>query len=134
MPEKWIERAEAAFAELMETSRESLILHGDLHQWNILSAERGDWLAIDTKGMFGDPGYDFGAFLGNYPEASFEGRDWRELTARRVEILAEELEIDRERVRIWGMVHSVLVATWCAKAGDDWRLPIDRAEVLASLA
>ena len=134
LPEEWIERAEVAFAELMETSQESLVLHGDLHHWNILSAERGDWLAIDTKGMFGDAGYDFGAFLGNYPEASCEGRDRRELIARRVEILAEELEIDRERVRIWGMVHSVLGATWCAEAGDDWRPSIDRAEFLASLA
>ena len=32
-------------------------LHGDLHHENILLGERG-WLAIDPKGVLGDPGFD----------------------------------------------------------------------------
>ena len=32
-------------------------LHGDLHHDNILSGQRG-WLAIDPKGVIGDPGFD----------------------------------------------------------------------------
>lgn len=32
-------------------------LHGDLHHENILHGERG-WLAIDPKGVLGDPGFD----------------------------------------------------------------------------
>ncbi|RJT15552.1 3'-kinase, partial [Mesorhizobium waimense] len=32
-------------------------LHGDLHHENILHGPRG-WLAIDPKGVLGDPGFD----------------------------------------------------------------------------
>lgn len=45
LPGDWVERTEGAFGELMQSSEESAVLHGDLHHWNILSAERGGWLA-----------------------------------------------------------------------------------------
>jgi len=32
-------------------------LHGDLHHDNVLQGPRG-WLAIDPKGVLGDPGFD----------------------------------------------------------------------------
>lgn len=40
------------------------VLHGDLHHDNILRGERG-WLAIDPKGLFGDPGFEAANFLFN---------------------------------------------------------------------
>ena len=42
-----------------------VLLHGDLHHDNILSATRAPWLIIDAKGLVGDSGYDLGAFLYN---------------------------------------------------------------------
>jgi streptomycin 6-kinase len=56
-------------AELLETlpleSDEHVLLHGDYHHWNVLSAMREPWLAIDPKPMVGDPVYDSAQFLGN---------------------------------------------------------------------
>lgn len=40
VPEVWVSRAEEAFVELTATSEGDVVLHGDLHHWNILSAQR----------------------------------------------------------------------------------------------
>ena len=45
--------------------RNTCSLHGDYHHWNVLSATREPWLAIDPKPMVGDPAYDGAQFLGN---------------------------------------------------------------------
>lgn len=42
---------------LLANPREIKPLHGDLHHDNILFGPRG-WLAIDPKGVLGDPGFD----------------------------------------------------------------------------
>lgn len=48
----------AAIAErLLSNPYELRVLHGDLHHDNILLGARG-WLAIDPKGLLGDPGFD----------------------------------------------------------------------------
>ena len=48
----------AAIAErLLADPRDVRPLHGDLHHDNILHGPRG-WLAIDPKGVLGDPGFD----------------------------------------------------------------------------
>ncbi|MBZ9963159.1 aminoglycoside phosphotransferase family protein [Mesorhizobium sp. BR1-1-2] len=48
----------AAIADrLLDDPRDIRPLHGDLHHENILHGPRG-WLAIDPKGIFGDPGFD----------------------------------------------------------------------------
>ena len=134
LPEKWVVRAETLYDELMTTSTETVVLHADLHQWNILSAEREPWLTIDPKGYFGDPGYEVGAFLANYPEASCEGRDKGKLDVRRVEIMAEELDMSRDRVIKWGLVLAVIWARWDVDSPEEsWREDIQRAEVLDSI-
>jgi len=41
-----------------------VVLHGDLHHFNILSS--GDrWLAIDPKGIIGEPEFEPAAYLEN---------------------------------------------------------------------
>jgi streptomycin 6-kinase len=56
-PKPLVEAAENLFQDLLASSNEPTILHGDLHHWNILSAEREPWLAIDPKGVIGEPAY-----------------------------------------------------------------------------
>jgi len=57
------EAAEIA-ERLLSNPIELRVLHGDLHHDNILYGKRG-WLAIDPKGIFGDPGFDAANFLFN---------------------------------------------------------------------
>ena len=135
LPEKWVVRAETLYDELMATSSETVVLHADLHHWNILSAEREPWLTIDPKGYFGDPGYEVGAFLANYPDESCKGRDRSKLDVRRIEIINEEWDLPRERIIKWGIVLALIWARWSSNAAEDyWRVEsIRRAEVLDSL-
>ena len=38
-------------------------MHGDLHHENIICASRDPWLAIDPKGLMGDPPFNAGSML-----------------------------------------------------------------------
>ena len=60
-----VEEAEALSAELIQSTAETALLHGDLHHGNILRAGRAPWLAIDPKGVVGDPAFEPSAFLLN---------------------------------------------------------------------
>ncbi len=52
----YVEAAEIA-ERLLADPRDARPLHGDLHHDNIMLGPRG-WLAIDPKGLIGDPGFD----------------------------------------------------------------------------
>jgi streptomycin 6-kinase len=110
-----------------------MLLHGDLHHDNILSATREPWLVIDPKGIVGDPGYDLGAFLYNPWPGLLELPDPARVIARRVDQLAEGLGMERARVRAWGIAQAVLSACWSIEGNDDWRHTITCGEYLAAM-
>ena len=134
LPTKFVEKAEAQFAELIATSAESVVLHSDLHHWNILSAEREPWLAIDSKGLVGDPAFEVATYMHNRPPISCKGKDLRKLIARRVDIFAEELGFTRERILAWSWTHCLLCAWWGVEVDDDsCQGSIELAELIESL-
>ena len=132
-PTPWLDRALALFAELDASAPEPTLLHGDLHHGNILAARRERWLAIDPKGITGEPAAELGALLLN-PIPQFLERPRPDLLlARRVERLADELELDPARVRDWGVVRAVLSAFWSLEDhGYGWEYAITVAELLAA--
>jgi len=90
-PRVLVERAEGLFAKLIASSAEPVLLHGDLHHKNILRAGRQPWLAVDPKGLVGEPAYEVGALLRNpYPQILQEPQV-EDILARRADQLAEEL-------------------------------------------
>jgi streptomycin 6-kinase len=93
-----------------------MLLHGDLQHHNILRS--GDtWLAIDPKGVVGDPGYEVGASFYNPMPLILDVPDLEQMLARRVAQLSEELGMERERIRGWALVKSVLNA-WSMVANE----------------
>ena len=105
-PASLVERAEA---HLCNPSGGKLVLHGDLHHYNILSAEREPWLAIDPKGIVGEPEYEAAAFLrNNLLDRPEPGR----ILSTRVDQIAGEAGLDRERMIGWGLADRVLSAWW----------------------
>jgi streptomycin 6-kinase len=111
-PPALIEVAETLFAELSASMAEPVLLHGDLHHENILAAERKSWLAIDPKGLVGEPAYETGALLRNQLSVVLKDPHPERVMARRVDQLAEELGLDRARVRGWGLAQAVLSVWW----------------------
>ena len=94
-----------------------VLLHGDLHHWNILSAERHPWIAIDPKGVVGEPAYEVGALLRNKVDARPGGPSPSAIVRRRVDILSEELGIHRDRLLGWGLAQAILSAWWDIEDG-----------------
>ncbi|HLH71723.1 MAG TPA: aminoglycoside phosphotransferase family protein [Chloroflexota bacterium] len=123
----------ASFSELSASSVESVLLHGDLHQGNILSAEREPWLAIDPKGVVGEPICETGPLLLNKLPPRLDSAQTRRLLARRVDQLAEELGVDRDRLRAWGVIRAVMSAFWSLEDhGRGWERTLVCAKLLES--
>ena len=111
-----------------------MLLHGDLHHENVLLAGN-TWKAIDAKGLVGDPGYETGVLFYNPMPKVFQVPDLRKLLTRRLAQLAEELEMDRARIRGWGLAQCVLSAWWHVE--DGYQEPaydvLACAEILSSI-
>jgi streptomycin 6-kinase len=117
----------------MVSAAPSVVLHGDLHQDNILAAQRMPWLGIDPKGVIGEPAYEVGALLRNFFPDLWQTENPGEVLARRVDVLAEELGFDRERIRGWGIYQAVLSAWWSVEdegQGGQNMLPGSAGDVL----
>ena len=133
LPARLVEEAEALFGELLASQSEPVLLHGDLHHLNILSARRQPWLAIDPKGVVGEPAYDAGTLVREPPElldAAYPGK----VVARRLDQLPEELGLDRARVGGWALAQAVLAAYWGLEdSGRVWEEALVIAELLSAI-
>jgi streptomycin 6-kinase len=111
LPAALVVRAAGVMRELRVSSPDPVVLHGDLHHDNILSATREPWLAIDPHGLVGDPGYDIGSLLYN-PCPADRDPSLTGLVPARAEHLADALAMPLDRVVAWGFVTSVLSEVW----------------------
>lgn len=133
-PATLVEQAERLFAELLISMDSPVLLHGDLHHYNILVAERQPWLAIDPKGIIGEPAYETGALLCNPINWFLTEPNSRRVLARRIDQLAETLQFDRARIRGWGLAQAVLSGWWNYEdSGHGWEPIMILAEHLAAL-
>jgi streptomycin 6-kinase len=134
LPPAWVEQGEALFADLLASSAAPVLLHGDLHHDNILSGHRQPWLAIDPKGVVGEPAYEVGALLRNLWPDRHTHQNPARLLEHRLHRLAEELELDPARVRGWAVAQAVLSAVWGIEDNDEgWGAALADAELLAAI-
>lgn len=111
-PARLVEEAETLFAELSTSMAEPMLLHGDFHQENILAADHERWLAIDPKGLIGEPVYEIGPLLHNpLPQLLMAPQPGR-ILARRIDQLSAELGFDRARIHGWGIYQALLASWW----------------------
>lgn len=96
------------FKEMLKSESTTYLLHGDLHHYNILFAGEASWKAIDPKGLIGEREYDIIQFLLN----NLEHKNIYKVIEKRIDILVKELDLNRERVLLWGYSHAVLSTCW----------------------
>ncbi|EKD65525.1 MAG: hypothetical protein ACD_50C00064G0008 [uncultured bacterium] len=131
LPKELVDKAERLFTGLSASQGEQVLLHGDLNHSNILSAQREPWLAIDPKGVIGEREYEIGVLLRNPQPELLRLPDPKEVLERRIDQLANELNLDRERTHGWGIAQAVLSAWWIIEDnGNDWEDAIACAEIL----
>jgi streptomycin 6-kinase len=134
LPGDLIEIAQSYFKELTDPPNEQTLIHGDFHPQNILSSERSSWLAIDPKGVVGDPLYDIAVFVCQPPRRPTE-IDQKQFLARRIDQLAEELSVDKQLIKMWCVAHSVLSGCWLSEdhRGDRWIPAFARARLFQEM-
>ncbi len=98
---------------LCETQQSQLVLHGDLHHYNILQNNDKTWLAIDPKGYIGEREYEIGAFLRNPIDDKVHQL---KTIHSRLAIIEQRLNLNMARVRKWAFCQAALASIW---AGDD---------------
>ena len=130
--EKLVQRVEHSVKDFLAENHQPVLMHGDFHHFNILSSERG-WLVIDPKGVIGPAGYEVGPLLINPWGDLLSGKNYRQMTKRRIDILHERLGFERERIREWGLAHAVLSAWWSIEDNGDWRYAANFAKMIADL-
>jgi streptomycin 6-kinase len=100
--EALIDAAQEAFEFLVPTQGEQVLVNQDLHAGNVLAAEREPWLLIDPKPLAGEREFGVASIV--------RGRELghsREAVLHRLGRLSDELELDRERVRLWTIAHTM---------------------------
>ncbi|MGW2568695.1 aminoglycoside phosphotransferase family protein [Streptomyces sp. NPDC001537] len=98
----------AAVREVVDEPGDRL-LHWDLHDENVLAADRAPWLAIDPKPLAGDPGFELWPALANRFDAD-EIR-WR------FDAMTDVLGLDRARARAWTLGRLLQNTLWDVEDG-----------------
>jgi len=102
------------------------LVNQDLHADNILSAIREPWLVIDPKPLVGEREVNAVGLLRNAaPEGGASAvRHWLDVL--------QELGLDRERMRAWGVAHAL---AWGWDDRDGWSAwSVEAARVIAAAA
>ncbi len=84
------------------TQDDPVLCHQDLHGGNVLRAEREPWLAVDPKPIVAERAYDTVALVRDSGSAR-ELHLTLDQVRYRLDMLAELLDLDRERMRLWGI-------------------------------
>jgi len=111
---QFVEAAECAQA-LLSSQRGIRPLHGDVHHTNILSSPRG-WLAIDPKGVIGEPAFDAANLFCNPLDGDLRFREDRARSM--AAILSRALGCAPERLLDQAFAFSALSAAWHLEDGD----------------
>lgn len=130
-PPDIIGRALKTFSELVASPDKNVLLHGDLHHANILYSSARGWVAIDPKGIVGDPGYEVGTFMINRLLVDATESELMDIFNRRLKVFSAELEMDRERLKRWAFCHAVLSGVWSLEDSEEWQGTIRLARVLS---
>ncbi|WP_160297772.1 aminoglycoside phosphotransferase family protein [Devosia chinhatensis] len=109
-------RASGIALKLFDKPMPDIPLHGDLHHDNIVSSDRG-WLAIDPKGLIGDPHYEVANAFRNPAGSTKLAADPRRITAM-ADLFAARLGLNRKRILGFAAANSGLSACWNLQSGD----------------
>ncbi len=116
IPRDVVREAQLLYHDLAASQRTTMLLHGDLHHYNVLFDRERGWTVIDPKGVVGELEYEVGALIRNpfeVPEL-FANRNTVE---RRLQILTTLRPLDHTRALKWSFAQAVLSAIWGIEDG-----------------
>lgn len=122
-----VSRAKSMFEDLARTQTAPILLHGDLHHYNVLLDEKRGWLVIDPKGVIGEREYEIGAVMRN-PMEDFEEFAEPSVIERRVRTFETALGLNADRMLRWSFAQGILSAIWLLE--DGFPIPPDHSGLL----
>ncbi|MCL9685688.1 aminoglycoside phosphotransferase family protein [Legionella maioricensis] len=128
-PSYLVKKAVALKNELLASATAEIFLHGDLHHDNILK-DRDCWLAIDPKGIVGDPEFEIAAFDFMYVNELANRNDVKNIVEARISLLAQKAHLNPQRIKDWVFVRLILMAAWHVEDNSDPSWAITLAEKL----
>lgn len=130
VPRRLVEQALSLARDFRDDpATDGILLHGDLHDHNVLAGDRQEWLAIDPKPLSGDPHLEPAPMLWNRWNEAVASRDVRTAVRARFHTLVDASGLEEERVRGWAVLRVVLNAVWEL----DGPGPPDRDEITRSI-
>jgi len=102
-----LEETAAFLREAGPSQGEPVVLHQDLHGGNVLRAAREPWLAIDPKPLVGEREFDTASLLRDRRPELVNDPGAAARVRGRLDQLAADLDLDRERMRGWGVAHAL---------------------------
>ena len=102
-----VDEAVSFLREAGPAQGDAVVLHQDFHGGNVLRATREPWLAIDPKPLVGEREFDTASLLRDRRPELRVDRHPEARIRRRLDLLAAELDLDRERMRGWGIAHAL---------------------------
>jgi len=118
IPVHTLQKAREIRDKLLKTAEADVLLHGDLHHDNILQ-NVNDWVAIDPKGVIGEPAYEVAAFIRNPIPELLNHVDATTIIHNRITYFAEALTLHSGRIIDWCFVQAVLAWIWALEDGCD---------------
>jgi streptomycin 6-kinase len=105
-----IDIAETALARIERATTNEVVLHGDLHQENILFDDEKGWTAIDPKGVIGPHCLEVGRFLQNRLPITVPTDRRDKMVHERLDILCDEHGYPRELLAACGLRSKQMLA------------------------
>lgn len=107
-----------ARAELLAAGpAETMLLHGAFRQGKVLSGERAPWLTVGPVPVVGERAYDLARLVRDRVEDLVAAASGASATRRRVNKLADSLDIDPDRLRGWTLFRAVESGVRALEAG-----------------
>lgn len=121
-PRRLVQQAVSLGRDLAaDPDTDGVAVHTDLHDANVLASRRGSadsagpWLAIDPKGISGDPHYEPAPLLWNRWDEVLAARDVRFAVRRRFHTVVDAAGLDEDRARDWVVVRMMHNALWAVQ-------------------
>ncbi|MFM2222637.1 MAG: hypothetical protein RLZZ78_894 [Armatimonadota bacterium] len=98
---------------LLSTTPADAWLHGDLHHGNIIqNSETGILVAIDPKGLVGEPSFDVCTFVRNHVPDTLDNASLSAFLERRIRIIGRAAGYPMDRAFAWAAAGNALSLVW----------------------
>ncbi|MEU9604460.1 aminoglycoside phosphotransferase family protein [Streptomyces sp. NPDC048057] len=93
------------------------VLHGRFRQGKVLAGERAPWLTVGPEPLVGERAYDLARLARDRAEDLVAAASGASAARRRVNKLADSLDLDADRLRGWTLFRAVESALRAVRAG-----------------